>query len=829
MAEESTDRGERGSFWARYVAFAERRWALILVVVALIAAGAYVGLGHLTIDARIEALLPDDTPSQLAIAELKDRAATTAPLVLAVASDDPELNRRLAGEIREAVAEWPETRWAVDERSPEPFLDRRLLWLPAEELETLAERVDRLVEYQRCEANPMCFTLEDRPELPTEEELRELFLAQPEVEGLATFVGGGDGELPTDEESLGSVGGLCADGGRVCIVEASLEGNASNLGFASEILDRSRAVLDSVRPDDAPESLQLVVSGRYRTAPLTAERVGDDLQATSIAGLVLLVLLVIAQFRGPRAAFVLLAPVGLAILATLGILGFVHPTLNLISAFTLAILAGLGIDFGLHLLTHYGERRQEGEAPAEAMVSTLESMWRSASTAAATTACAVAALGAADFRGFAEMGLNAALGIGLSLLAFLFVFPWLVLLLDRLVKEKGSPTRYLPFDRIRSPGRGTLGAIVVGGVLLAMVGAGIGAGVVGPGLTFEQDFGKLQPPNLGHGISAVEDARGGTSGVMVYLLADDPEALEAAARDVAEREMPTDQTLLVTPRTLVPADQEAKLAAIGRMRQAVARVRGHLEGEALERVEAVEPLLAIDQPFTADDLPLWAKDLLVEADGSTGRMGLLYLKMRAADAALMEDLAGRIQTWREANPAVTFASPHAVLGEVVPGLQKDAPTMILLALLGLTIATLLIGRSVRRTLWVLSPVLLAAGMAAGMLVLVGVKLNLYDLLVVPVAFGVAIDGAVYVVWAMRDDRASELPTASRAVLGSTLTTMSAFGALMVASNPGLASIGHAAIVCIGLTIFTNLFWLPAALSLTGETRGQAPPSEPPTK
>ena len=828
MADESTEQPGPG-FWARYVAFAQRRWWVVLALVAALAAGSFVGVRHLSIDARIEALLPDDTPSQLAIAELKDRVATSAPLVLAVASDDPELNRRLARQIRDAVAEWPETRWAVDQRSPEPFLERRLLWLPTDELEGLAERVERLVEHQRCEANPMCFTLEDPPELPDEEELRELFLAQPEVEGLATFVGGGsdrDAELPTDG-SMESVGRLCADEGRVCIVEASLDGEGGNLQFAGEILDRSQELFDAVRPADAPESLSLAVSGRYRNAPLLAKRVGDDLQATSIAGLVLLVLLVIAQFRGPRAAFVLLAPVGLAVWVTLGILGFVHPTLNLISAFTLAILAGLGIDFGLHLLTHYGERRQEGESPEVAMVSTLESMWRSASTAAATTACAFAALGAAEFRGFAEMGLNAALGIAMSLLAFLFVFPWLVLLLDRVVKEKGSPTRYLPFDRVRAPARGTLRALVVLGVILAVVGAGIGAGVVGPGLTFEQDFGKLQPPDLGHGIDGVQDARGGTSGAMVYLLADDSDALEAAARDLAGREMPTDQSLLVTPRTLVPGDQEAKLAAIGRMREAVASVRGHLEGDAAERVAAVEPLLAIEEPFTADDLPLWAKDLLVEANGSTGRMGLLYLKMRAADAALMEDLANRIQTWRDANPAVTFASPHAVLGEVVPGLQKDAPTMILLALLGLTLATLVIGRSVRRTLWVLSPVLLAAGMAAGMLVLVGVKLNLYDLLVVPVAFGVAIDGAVYVVWAMRDERASDLPIASRAVMGSTLTTMAAFGSLMVASNPGLASIGHAAIVCIGLTLFTNLIWLPAALSLPQKQRGQDPPADPP--
>ena len=58
--------------------------------------------------------------------------------------------------------------------------------------------------------------------------------------------------------------------------------------------------------------------------------------------------------------------------------------------------------------------------------------------------------------------------------------------------------------------------------------------------------------------------------------------------------------------------------------------------------------------------------------------------------------------------------------------------------------------------------------------------------------------------------------------------MTAFGSLMVANNPGLASIGHAAIVCIGLTLLTNLIWLPAALTLTAKPRGQDHPPEPPT-
>ncbi len=104
--------------------------------------------------------------------------------------------------------------------------------------------------------------------------------------------------------------------------------------------------------------------------------------------------------------------------------------------------------------------------------------------------------------------------------------------------------------------------------------------------------------------------------------------------------------------------------------------------------------------------------------------------------------------------------------------------------------------------------------SAGLLAWLDVRLNLYDVLVLPVAFGVLIDGAVYLVWA--EDGASRRHAAG-AVCTSTLTTLIAFGALAVAHNPGIASIAHVAIVVFTVGLIANLLWLPQLLRLVNRT------------
>ena len=152
----------------------------------------------------------------------------------------------------------------------------------------------------------------------------------------------------------------------------------------------------------------------------------------------------------------------------------------------------------------------------------------------------------------------------------------------------------------------------------------------------------------------------------------------------------------------------------------------------------------------------------------------------------------------------------------MPLLRQDGWRVTGLAMLGLLIGTLMIGRSARRTLLILGAIFISVTTTAGLMAVLDWKVNFYNLLVFPVAFGIGVDGAIYVVWSVLGRKNGfawdDLAVSSRAVLGSTMTTLVVFASLIASENGGLASLGKVATVALGVTLFANLLWLPAIMS-----------------
>ncbi len=811
------------------------RVLLFWIVLGMLAAGA---LRRIDVDTSLEALLPPNARAVEALEELRRRVPSSSPLYLLVSSSDPSLNRALARRIAAEVRQWPESISVLTRRDPTYFLHRALLYLPTERLAELAEDAEALEDFRRCAAIPGCFQLEEEPTLPSRAELRSELSEQPEVQALLGLIG--QAELPSGSLSSGApasgdkpgdaaaapLGDLCSPDGRVCSVEVVVEGKATDLEFARRITAKARAALDRLRPSEAPEDLQLEMSGSFHNMVLTQASVTRDLRKTASISFGLMLLVLLMQFRGLRAHLLLLAPLGLATLVTLGVIGLVHPELNLISAFTLAVLAGLGIDFGVHMLTHYGSSRARGREPEEALRWGLWALRRPMLVAVVTTMSGFGALYVARFRGFAEMGALAALGIGITFVVYWSLFPALVLLLQRGAAERGSLLREVSILRRAAPLLVRhAGAIVAVGALLGALGA-----VLGPRVSFEYNFRNLQPPRVGHGIRWSETLHG-TGRPAVVLLGKNPEALEAAAaalRQEAPARLGSKRggPGVVTPASFVPADQAARLESIARLRAATNRSLKWARGADREELLSLLPLVEVAEPITASSLPAWLASWLRERDGTFGSYGLAYTGFRPADARDMERLARVLDEWAARFPEVTFACPPALIGLVLPGLRGDAPLMLGLALLGLAVGTLAVARSFRLLLLALSPLALAMLVALGATALLGIRINLYNLIVFPLAFGIGVDGSIYVLWAMtepsEEDPSSAYAESARGVLGSTLTTTAGFGSLLVASNPGLASLGKLSIVTFLATLFANLVWQPAWLSWLGSRGRKAP-------
>ena len=89
------------------------------------------------------------------------------------------------------------------------------------------------------------------------------------------------------------------------------------------------------------------------------------------------------------------------------------------------------------------------------------------------------------------------------------------------------------------------------------------------------------------------------------------------------------------------------------------------------------------------------------------------------------------------------------------------------------------------------------------------------LVVVPVLFGLAVDGSVHMMTRVQSgiELSEAVSETARAIFGALLTTALGFGALMLSEHPGLDSIGAVAVVGLAVNAWLTLVVLPAAIAL----------------
>jgi predicted RND superfamily exporter protein len=131
-------------------------------------------------------------------------------------------------------------------------------------------------------------------------------------------------------------------------------------------------------------------------------------------------------------------------------------------------------------------------------------------------------------------------------------------------------------------------------------------------------------------------------------------------------------------------------------------------------------------------------------------------------------------------------------------------------------------RSWRLALLALAPLGLAGLLTLATCALLGLPLNLANIIALPLLFaqGVAFD--IYYVAAWRNGERALLPSAlTRAVLYSALTNGTAFGTLALSSHPGTASMGVLLTMSLLYALAAVMLTLPSLLHLLAEPRQPA--------
>lgn len=203
--------------------------------------------------------------------------------------------------------------------------------------------------------------------------------------------------------------------------------------FVAPVTQRAVGRLEAMTAElAAPEGLQVRWSGDAVIGRSYMEDVQTSLDRAALATVFLLLGVLLVVYRSPLLALVPLATIGLSVVISRGVLGWLAAAgwevSPLVELFLIVILFGCGTDFCLLISWRFGEFFSP-DKPALAMRSALRHATEPLLTSAGTVIVGLLLMGTTQFKLFSSTGPSVALGLAITLVACLTLTPALLILL----------------------------------------------------------------------------------------------------------------------------------------------------------------------------------------------------------------------------------------------------------------------------------------------------------------------------------------------------------------------------------------------------------------
>jgi len=166
-----------------------------------------------------------------------------------------------------------------------------------------------------------------------------------------------------------------------------------------------------------------------------------DISIATALSLTLTVILLLFAFRGLLNVIAAMVSLIAGICLSFGFATLAVGHLNILSMVFAIMLIGLGIEYGIQVVLRYQEELRSGVGGMQAIETGLGANVRSIIMAAATVALAFITFAFTDFKGIAELGIIAAGGVVICVIATFTVLPAMLILLERFRKPGKA---YLP-------------------------------------------------------------------------------------------------------------------------------------------------------------------------------------------------------------------------------------------------------------------------------------------------------------------------------------------------------------------------------------------------
>ncbi len=782
-----------------------RYWPIILIVV--------LGASALSVKPTINLfknistdpvdLLPKKHPNVLTLLNVREKLQRGVRAGMVIESDDREANIRfiqdLVGKLKQlpnvAQVEWQKTGYA--------FFDKnKLLYMDKKDLESIRDRMDKKIQKEKMAG--FYFDLEDTEEEDVSfSDLENKYRSKYSKDVTSQYMESPDGKIFSI-----SVEGLPGD---------------TSLAAASKLRDSLSEFVKTLKPKDFHPSMNVYLTGA--TKVIEYRTLMSDLTKVGIISSILIFIPLLVRFRSFLNVILMFLPLFIGLPISFSAATIFVPKLNLCTSFLFAILGGLGIENGIHIFSRYYDDRRKGMPIDEAVEEIYTKTGRAILTSVASVAVTFLALAWNDFRGFSEFGIIS--GIGLIVLFFIYFLFMPSLLVG---VERFNILKYKEREEVTHIGEWKFLKLGFNWILICGIILTVFSGIVTPFLSFEYrgKATRAEIPELNE-INAKQSktvTRVNNPAVVMIDGSEDAQKLKEKILAIAQ-----DDTLTPTVDTtrsfydLLPTGQAEKMKIIQQIKRMLDDKTIRLvKGEKRKDIDRFREAVAQTSMVTENDIPA---DLKYVFKGNPSVPGELFY----INALPMLELDDGQNAMKFADDIATInIPPHTyypssdgiVYGLVLKTMLNDAPRVLILSALCIIFFVFLDFRRFSSTMVVVTPIFLGALWMFGMMWVAGIRLNFFNIIIVPAVLGMSIDNSIHIFHRYKELGPGSLPsvlkTSGLAALLASLTNASAFVGLLFCTHKGLFSIGELAVFGVATCLLSTLVFFPALLEFFEKVR-----------
>ncbi len=800
----------------------------VVIAAFLLSLGCLQFARHLKIDTDFSRLLPPDNPTVQSLERLRETVGGENHVAVVIQSPSFDANRAFAEKLIPVAMKlrrdtYPEPYFTRAEFHKDPsFLKHNALYFATdEELDQLQTYLEDEIEKARLEANPFYFDLDEEDSVKVEKplDLRETY-----------------DEIVPKEWPI-------SDDSTIMVVRFYPSGSKTDVGFIEDMFTDLQALVDSLAPTTYNPQMKVLLGGRLQQQMIEIRQITNDVRGSFAGGVgsVLLVVMIYFFFKGnrrkkfghglkenlltivrmPASTLLIAIPLAMSLTWTFAAAYFAFGMLNLMTSTLILVLFGLGIDYGIHFFARYAEERDEGVGLAQALEHTFEGAGPPITVSALTTAISLFVLIVADFRGFSQFGFIAGTGILLALVSMLTIHPALIVLFDRWgLLNSGKRDRAIS-NSVRPWRFPAARPILYAGSLVAIVTL-----FYVPSVSFEYQFNKLEPEFTEYrDIRRLEDEVYPSRGKRnpAYIVLDSPsDAAEVQA--ILVKRMETD-TLSPTIRSVEslqdrysddPVIQQHKLERLAKIRELLKDP--FLEKSNSEDIERLKEAAQTTHHIPLKDVPDHLKSRFQSKTGQFGNFIMIYPDVGLSDGRNSMAFTADVGKVELPNGKVYYASSTSlVASEMLRLMLKESPWMVLITFTVVVALMFVVFRSLKWGALATLPLIVGILWMLGIMELFDLKLNFYNLVVLPAVLGIGNDCGVHMVHRYLEEGPGRLLVVLRSsgehITIGVLTTMIGFAWWILSYHPGLNSIGVLAAIGLGSVLTASLVFLSATLQV----------------